>query len=58
VDHPAVRRLDIRERLGRPHALCACVTKTVLLVLQMGHFTVRNSRGGISTSLGVRQNNW
>ena len=37
-DNPTIRELGIRERLGRPQRSWALVTKSILIVVQMGRF--------------------
>jgi len=46
-DNPTIRELGIRERLGRPQRSWALVTKSILIVVQMGRFgPPRLSPGG------------
>ena len=54
ADNPAIRHLGIRERLGWPARSWALVTKTVVVVVQMGS-SVRLRIAGARRILGAQQ---
>jgi quinoprotein glucose dehydrogenase len=55
-DHPAIRPLGIRERLGWPLRSWALVTKTVMIVVQMGYYGSARRVPGINRTINDLNN--